>query len=103
MVTVITKKLPENWAIRLFYFYNRSRIEPNFRHGGHRSGNKNGGLKVHNYSIASRAMGDAAWATENGGVESTKTVSRLGRGGTPTKTEIRGGLNVRINQQSKLT
>ncbi len=31
MVTVITKKITENWAIRLFYFYNRSRIEPNFR------------------------------------------------------------------------
>jgi hypothetical protein len=31
MVTVITKIITVNWAIRLFYFYNRSRIEPNFR------------------------------------------------------------------------
>jgi hypothetical protein len=37
-----------------------------------------------------------------GDSKSTKKVSPLGRGGTPTKTETRGGLNVCNNQQSKI-
>jgi hypothetical protein len=101
--------------------------------GGRRSGNKNGGLKVHNISMdaawatnmgdskfarkiadrvmrdaawatkmrdskSSRAMGDAAWATENGGLRSPQRLyHRSGKGGRQQKLGSGGG-NQRLHQ-----
>jgi hypothetical protein len=54
---------------------------------------KNGGLNVHNDSIAARVMGDAARATKLGGATSTTKLPLPGNGGCRVYTK-NGGLNV---------
>jgi hypothetical protein len=61
--------------------------------GGCRVCAKNGGLNVHNDSIAARAMGDAARVTRLGDATSTTKLLPPGNGGCRVCTK-NGGLNV---------